>query len=102
MLRGTESKLLPVYGIELAFSRCSDPPTGHCTIIWILPLAVVNILTYSSDSNAICVPPPRWPRGLRYGFAAARLLGLRVRTPSGGNGILSRLPAEFGQVTVLS
>ena len=26
---------------------------------------------------------PRWPRGLRRGYAAARLLGLRVRIPPG-------------------
>jgi hypothetical protein len=40
-------------------------------------------------SCKICSCRFQWPRGLKRGSAAARLLGSRVRIPLGGHGCLS-------------
>jgi hypothetical protein len=47
----------------------------------------------------LCVCRSQWPRGVRPGFAAARLLGLRVRIPQ-GYGCLSLVSVVCCQVEV--
>ena len=42
---------------------------------------VLKIICIIRNNNHLC--QSRWPRGLRRGFAAARLLGLRVLIPLG-------------------
>jgi hypothetical protein len=42
----------------------------------------------------------QWPRGLRRGSAAVRLLGLRVRIPPGGQECLSAVSVVYCQVEV--
>jgi hypothetical protein len=59
-------------------------------IFVMLVVNICNILGLNTTAAIIlllkenCVSRSQWPRGLRHGSAAARLLGLWVRIPPGG------------------
>jgi len=78
------------------------------------PLRAAQIVPFVLRTAVYSVGRSRWPRDIRRGYAAARLLGLRVRIPPGawmslvsavrcqvdvsatGRSILQRSPIECG------
>jgi len=58
--------------------------TLDCTATWIdYVLILTKTLNFHYYLVYLDLSRSRWPRGLRHGSTAARLLGLRVRFPPG-------------------
>ena len=78
-------KFFPRIRVMTRFKSCP-----RCRTLWLFCMFFLSIG---------CTSRSRWPRGLRRGSAAARLLGLRVRIPP-GHGCLSLVSVMCCQVDV--